>query len=223
MQRYGWTALHDVHWPGRPQANIDHIAIGPGGIVIIDAKNWSGTVTVRDGALRRTATSAGARPRVWRRQLPQSPPCWLRSTAPRLAVLCLAAQDHDVQPVAGVDIVGRWQLPEMMLGLPPRLSVYDVADISRFLHRELDTPGPAAGPRPALSSRVPTGRRPPAGRTATHGSAQRTAATGRDVRRDLVGVPHRHAPHARRGTSRRPVTSSVSCPGGAGPSAAAPA
>src|SRR5215217_1259750 len=30
LRRYGWTFLHDVHWPGRPFANIDHIAVGPG-------------------------------------------------------------------------------------------------------------------------------------------------------------------------------------------------
>lgn len=44
--------LHDVHWPGRPKANLDHIAIGPGGVFVIDAKNWSGSVRVKDGCLR---------------------------------------------------------------------------------------------------------------------------------------------------------------------------
>lgn len=27
----GWFALHDVAWPGRPRANIDHVVVGPGG------------------------------------------------------------------------------------------------------------------------------------------------------------------------------------------------
>jgi hypothetical protein len=49
---YGWTSLHDLRWPGRQQANIDHVAIGPGGLLVIDAKNWSGAVTVQDGVLR---------------------------------------------------------------------------------------------------------------------------------------------------------------------------
>lgn len=47
-----WVVLHDVHWPGRRFANIDHIAVGPGGIFVIDAKNWSGTITVRGEVLR---------------------------------------------------------------------------------------------------------------------------------------------------------------------------
>ena len=52
----GWQLLHDVHWPGRPFANIDHIVIGPGGVLVIDSKNWSGRVDVRDGSCGRTDT-----------------------------------------------------------------------------------------------------------------------------------------------------------------------
>lgn len=52
LRQFGWIALHDVHWPGRPQANIDHVAIGPGGVVVIDAKNWTGTVALANGTLR---------------------------------------------------------------------------------------------------------------------------------------------------------------------------
>ena len=47
-----WQVLHDLHWPGRPKANIDHIAIGPRGLFLLDTKNWSGEVWVRDGVLR---------------------------------------------------------------------------------------------------------------------------------------------------------------------------
>jgi hypothetical protein len=53
----GWLALHDVHWPGRPKANLDHILVGPGGIIVIDAKNWSGDVQVRNGVLRQNGRS----------------------------------------------------------------------------------------------------------------------------------------------------------------------
>ncbi|MEO5781004.1 MAG: NERD domain-containing protein [Arthrobacter oryzae] len=48
----GWRVLHDVRWPGRPKANLDHILIGPGGVIVIDAKNWTGNVEVRGGVLR---------------------------------------------------------------------------------------------------------------------------------------------------------------------------
>ena len=48
----GWTALHDVRWPKRRLANIDHIVVGPGGVFVIDSKNWSGHVSIEDGRLR---------------------------------------------------------------------------------------------------------------------------------------------------------------------------
>src|SRR4051812_26627026 len=46
LEQQGWTTFHDVRWPGRPRANIDHIVIGPGGVFVIDSKNWSGDVRV---------------------------------------------------------------------------------------------------------------------------------------------------------------------------------
>ena len=53
----GWLALHDVHWPGRPKANLDHLLVGPGGIVIVDAKHWSGEVRLWEGSLRQNRYS----------------------------------------------------------------------------------------------------------------------------------------------------------------------
>lgn len=47
----GWYVLHDVHWPGRPKANLDHVLVGPGGVVVIDSKNWTGEVRVASGVL----------------------------------------------------------------------------------------------------------------------------------------------------------------------------
>lgn len=47
-----WTVLHDVRWPGRRYANVDHVAVGPPGVFVIDSKNWSGTIAVRDHVLR---------------------------------------------------------------------------------------------------------------------------------------------------------------------------
>ena len=48
----GWVVLHDVAWPGRRLANIDHVAVGPPGVFVIDSKNWSGRVAVERGLLR---------------------------------------------------------------------------------------------------------------------------------------------------------------------------
>jgi hypothetical protein len=47
-----WIQFHDVRWPGRRLANVDHVVVGPGGVFVIDSKNWSGSIAVRDGVLR---------------------------------------------------------------------------------------------------------------------------------------------------------------------------
>lgn len=53
----GWTAIHDVRWPGRRFANIDHVVVGPGGVFAIDSKLWSGRVTFTNGRVRQNGFS----------------------------------------------------------------------------------------------------------------------------------------------------------------------
>lgn len=57
LQTQGWRVLHDVRWPGRPKANLDHVLVGPGRVIVVDAKNWSGNVQLRDGVLRQNGFS----------------------------------------------------------------------------------------------------------------------------------------------------------------------
>ncbi len=44
LHRSDVVLLHDRRIPGRGRANIDHIAIGPGGVTVIDSKSSRGTV-----------------------------------------------------------------------------------------------------------------------------------------------------------------------------------
>jgi hypothetical protein len=41
LERRGWAVLHDLAIPGS-QANIDHLVIGPGGVLVIDSKQYRG-------------------------------------------------------------------------------------------------------------------------------------------------------------------------------------
>ena len=47
-----WTVFHDLRWPGRRFANVDHVVVGPAGVFVIDTKNWSGDIRVRADVLR---------------------------------------------------------------------------------------------------------------------------------------------------------------------------
>jgi hypothetical protein len=48
----GWTVLHDMAWPGRRGARIDHVVVGPNGVFVIASQAWSGAVSVEDDVLR---------------------------------------------------------------------------------------------------------------------------------------------------------------------------
>jgi hypothetical protein len=41
LERHGWAILHDLALPGS-RANIDHLVIGPGGVFVIDSKQYRG-------------------------------------------------------------------------------------------------------------------------------------------------------------------------------------
>ena len=48
LEPLGYTLLADRKWPGAARATIDLILVGPGGVIIVDAKNWR-EVTVAAG------------------------------------------------------------------------------------------------------------------------------------------------------------------------------
>jgi hypothetical protein len=61
LERQGWAVLHDLAIPGSA-ANIDHLVIGPGGVVVVDTKQYRGQLRLdQDGLLwhgRRLLVSA---------------------------------------------------------------------------------------------------------------------------------------------------------------------
>lgn len=52
-----WTVFHDIRWPGRKYANVDHVVVGPPGIFVVDSKNWTGSITITDNVLRQNGRS----------------------------------------------------------------------------------------------------------------------------------------------------------------------
>jgi hypothetical protein len=50
LEQHGWAVLHDLAVPGS-RANIDHLAIGLGGVFVIDSKHYRGRLQL-DGAGR---------------------------------------------------------------------------------------------------------------------------------------------------------------------------
>ena len=51
LERHGWAVLHDLAVPGS-RANLDHLVIGPGGVFVIDSKQYQGRLQLgRSGRL----------------------------------------------------------------------------------------------------------------------------------------------------------------------------
>ena len=47
----GWRLLTDRRWPGTRSANVDMLLVGPGGVFVVDVKNWRANPEVIDGSL----------------------------------------------------------------------------------------------------------------------------------------------------------------------------
>jgi len=47
-----WTIFRDVPWPGRPQASLPHIAVGPAGVYVIQGDTSNGRIVLKNGGLR---------------------------------------------------------------------------------------------------------------------------------------------------------------------------
>ena len=151
LRHHGWTVLHDLHWPGRPGQTVDHVAVGRGGVVVVHVRSWSGTVTVADGWLRQNgfrrdreldkAYAATAAVRALLRP---------EHRTATIGLICLAGRDQRLAPTsAGVPVVGRDGLVDVLRSAPPQLSADDVWDIGALLARRLTRdliPGQATAP-----------------------------------------------------------------------------
>lgn len=139
LESRGWVVLHDLHWPGRPFANIDHIVVGPTGVYVIDSKNWSGQVTVTNGVLRQNgfrrdgeceavASATGAVAALLEPQ----------HRALTTAVLCLVAHPTPAHQPRACRVVGLEQMVATLTEGPAQIALADVPRMGHYLKGLLD-------------------------------------------------------------------------------------
>ncbi|GAC1450632.1 MAG: hypothetical protein PVSMB10_04730 [Pseudarthrobacter sp.] len=162
---HGWFLLHDVHWPGRPRATLDHVLVGPGGVVVVDAKNWTGEVRVSAGVLwqgrfARTQSVEGALAQCAAVASVMTPP-HRRLVRP---LICLAGQpDLFAITNADVAVAGAERVVEAVLALPAVLDSATVAGLYANLSQQLTQEPEAESPvlRSLTSNRLaPSSGRP---------------------------------------------------------------
>jgi hypothetical protein len=142
----GWFLLHDVHWPGRPLANLDHVLVGPGGIVVVDAKTWSGNVEVIAGELRQNGYPRN--PAV-DSALGQAAAVAALLNAPHRhlvrSIICLTGQPELAAVTgSGVEVLGINRIVARIAALPAVLDPQTVVGVYSHLGQQLTQPQPPA-------------------------------------------------------------------------------
>jgi Nuclease-related domain len=131
LERHGWAVLHDLAVPGS-RANLDHLAIGPGGVFVIDSKQYRGRLQFdRSG-------------RLWHGRYPLAPALRAVSFEADQAAQVLTDADVVVPIVAvhgaqvpggkvvtqGVPVVAARRLPSMLRALPAVLGPERIANLA---------------------------------------------------------------------------------------------
>lgn len=176
----GWVVLNDRYKSARSPANLDHVVVGPAGVFVIDAKNWSGRIALDDRGLAcrgwrkdEELRSAGADAELVR-QLAEP-------VAPGLPVTGVLAFVQDPGLVAPVDHGGAVllhapQLLTWLTSLPRVLSPQQVHQVGSTLDTALP---PRSGRRragPTMADLQATRRSTRSVRSGTDRAAPRQSA-----------------------------------------------
>jgi nuclease-like protein len=169
-----WHVFHDLHWPGRPRVTIDHVAVGPQGVFVIDTREWAGEVTVTEGILRH-----GGRRRTKVVDQVTSAAASLAGLLPLLQadtvrpVLCFVAPDPVFGWAGDTMVCSTENLLRMLTSRPPVLDELAVAQAGRTLRVALGaTASSVPSPRPLAPA--PRPRR----RVSSEGLARRLILVG---------------------------------------------
>ena len=132
LERQGWAVLHDLAVPGS-RANLGHLVIGPGGVFVIDSKQYRGRLQLDQSG------------RLWHGRYPLAPALRAVSFEADQAALVLPDPDVVVVPILavhgtqvpwskvvadGVPVVAARRLPNMLRRLPRVLGPERVAALA---------------------------------------------------------------------------------------------
>jgi hypothetical protein len=129
LERRGWAVLHDLAIPGT-QANIDHLVIGPGGVIVIDSKRYRGRLRLdRHGMVwhgRQLLVSA-LRKVLWAADQADEVLGLAEVQVAAVVAVHGASVPWGVLQADGVTIVPARRLPNLLQALPPILGPERVA------------------------------------------------------------------------------------------------
>jgi Nuclease-related domain len=129
LERHGWAVLHDLAIPGT-QANIDHVVIGPGGVLVIDSKQYRGRLHLDQYGMvwhGRHLLISSLRKTRW--QADQADEVLGIADIQVAAIVAIhgASVPWGVLQADGVTIVPARRVPDLLQALPPMLGPERVA------------------------------------------------------------------------------------------------
>lgn len=157
----GWHQLHKRRWPGTRRADLDHVLIGPGGVVVLDTKNWKGQLSGVRGRLWRGQAEETEAVRGMAGQVAAVAEVLSRTGLPPAAVtgaLVFVQQPLAVLSLGGVYAMGSEHVLRWLRALGSRLTHDRVTELAGLLEVQL----PPAVPEQRLLNLLP--RRQPAPR-----------------------------------------------------------
>ncbi|MFG2092923.1 UvrD-helicase domain-containing protein [Streptomyces sp. NPDC048612] len=152
----GWRLLVDRRWPGTRAANVDMLLIGPGGVFVIDVKNWRAAPETSGGRLRAGGFSRDEHRRKLLAVTKAAEGAVASLGMSPVAVRpLLAFAGHRVDAELGrVRLLGEREIGPALLSERTRLSAQSVRALAEHLERafpEYETP-PAAEVPPSEGS-----------------------------------------------------------------------
>jgi hypothetical protein len=131
-----WTVLRAPRWPEDQRGGADHVVVGRSGIYVIDTKNWSGTVRVKNGMLLQGGQVRGVTGVT--RAAEHVADLLDRRTADCVrAVVCLARDEPVVGVADDVFVCSAWNVRELLQSRPRALSRRRARAVVRQLRAEL--------------------------------------------------------------------------------------
>jgi Nuclease-related domain len=129
LERRGWAVLHDLAIPGSA-ANIDHLVIGPGGVLVIDSKRYRGRLRLDQHGMvwhgRRLLVSAPRRV-LWAADQADEVLGVAEIQVAAVVAVHGASVPWSVLQADGVTIVPARRLPDLLQALPSILGPERVA------------------------------------------------------------------------------------------------
>ncbi len=150
LERAGWRIVHDLDAPGA--GNLDHVAVGPAGVFLLDSKAWGGVVTV--DAHGATITPRDNPDAAWtatglHHALPRAASRLARALAaasgqtipaPGPVVVVWAAFPQQVATYGPLTYVAGPHLADWLHGQPRALNRDQLAAVAAAVHEGLLTP-----------------------------------------------------------------------------------